>query len=46
MSDECTPLLASQIDKDAYHPKPYAVKIVRDDDKEKLLAHQKEFEIL
>jgi hypothetical protein len=39
ISSECTPLLANQIDKDAYYPKPYAFKIVRDDDKEKLMAH-------
>jgi serine/threonine protein kinase len=25
---------------------PYAVKIVRDDDKEKIIAHEREFEIL
>lgn len=34
------------MDKEAYLPKQYAVKIVRDDDKEKLMAHEKEFEIL
>jgi hypothetical protein len=32
--------------EDSYYPKPYAVKIVRDDDQEKIIAHKKEFEIL
>lgn len=43
-----TPLLARQLKKDIdYDPQlVYAVKIVRDDDKEKIIAHQKEFEIL
>ena len=31
---------------DPYLPKPFAVKIVRDDDSEKILAHEREFEIL
>jgi hypothetical protein len=29
-----------------YDPTPFAVKIVRDDDKEKIIAHLREFEIL
>ena len=41
--DDCTPLLASKMDKDAYKPEKYAVKIVRDDDKEKIMAHEREF---
>jgi len=43
---ECTPLLASQLNSEEYLPTPYAVKIVRDDDSEKIVAHVKEFEIL
>jgi serine/threonine protein kinase len=31
---------------DEYEPHPFAVKIVRDDDKEKIIAHLREFEIL
>lgn len=34
------------MDKNSYLPKKYAVKIVRDDDKEKIMAHEREFEIL
>jgi len=45
--NECsTPLLADKLAASEYFPQPYAVKIVRDDDREKILAHQKEFEIL
>lgn len=42
-ADDCTPLLAADICAQDYKPKKYAVKIVRDDDKEKLMAHEKEF---
>jgi hypothetical protein len=45
-TEECTPLLSHQIDKDAFKPIPYAVKKVSDEDEEKLIAHEKEFEIL
>jgi serine/threonine protein kinase len=45
-NDDCTPLLAKDISKDDYKPEKYAVKIVRDDDCEKLRAHEVEFEIL
>lgn len=46
-TSECgTPLIASKISKDEYLPEPYAVKIVRSDDEEKIIAHRKEFEIL
>ena len=38
--------MARDLSPDAYHPEKYAVKIVRDDDNEKLIAHQREFEIL
>lgn len=31
---------------DDYYPTPYAVKVVRSDDEEKIQAHKKEFEIL
>lgn len=34
------------MDKSEYLPQTFAVKIVRDDDMEKIIAHQKEFEIL
>lgn len=43
---ECTPLLAKSLEKEAYSDIKYAVKIVKDDDNEKLLAHKAEFEIL
>lgn len=45
-AEECTPLLVDKLQLNAYHPTPYAVKKVRDDDEEKLIAHEKEFEIL
>lgn len=45
-TDASTPLLANQMETDEYIFHPYAVKIVRDDDKEKIIAHLKEFEIL
>ncbi len=46
-TSECgTPLLVNKIDKSEYFPEPYAVKIVRSDDEEKIMAHVKEFEIL
>jgi len=46
-SEECTPLLARQLKEDQYlSDEIFAVKIVRDDDQEKILAHKKEFEIL
>jgi hypothetical protein len=46
-ADECTPLLARQIDLNDYLPdQVFAVKIVRDDDLEKIIAHKKEFDIL
>lgn len=44
--NDCTPLMAKDISPDAYRPEKYAVKIVRDDDNEKLIAHEREFEIL
>jgi len=44
---ECTPLLARQLPNDEYNKdEPFAVKIVRDDDKEKIIAHEREFDIL
>ena len=43
---ESTPLLVDKLQLNAYHPTPYAVKKVRDDDMEKLIAHEREFEIL
>ncbi len=39
-------MLVDKLQLNAYHPKPYAVKKVRDDDMEKLIAHEREFEIL
>jgi serine/threonine protein kinase len=46
-ANECTPLLAKQLNNDDYvTDEPYAVKIVRDDDIEKIIAHEREFEIL
>lgn len=41
-----TPMLAHLIDQSEYEPHPYAVKIVRDNDEEKIIAHLREFEIL
>ena len=39
-SDECsTPLCAEKLKLSEYDPQPYAVKIVRDNDKEKIMAH-------
>lgn len=45
---EMTPLLAKDLSGDIDYDQQlcYAVKIVRDDDKEKIIAHQREFEIL
>lgn len=46
-ANECTPLPAALLQKGDYHAeKRYAVKIVRDDDKEKIIAHKTEFGIL
>lgn len=39
-------MLAKSLEKEAYSDIKYAVKIVKDDDNEKLLAHKAEFEIL
>ncbi len=44
--NDSTPLLASKLDKDSYKPTTFAVKIVRNDDKETLIAHEEEFKIL
>lgn len=39
--------MARQLSNDDYSKdEPFAVKIVRDDDREKIIAHEKEFEIL
>lgn len=46
MSECSTPLVASKMDPTDLYEQPYAVKIVRDDDQEKIIAHQREFEIL
>jgi len=46
-SGETTPLPASKLKAgEEFEPTPYAVKIVRDDDEEKIIAHRREFEIL
>jgi serine/threonine protein kinase len=45
-TDETTPLLARQMNSTEFDPTPFAVKIVRDDDKEKIIAHLREFDIL
>lgn len=45
-SDATTPLLVDKMQKNEYHPQPYAVKIVRSDDREKIIAHKREFDIL
>lgn len=45
-SDATTPLLVDKMRKDEYLPQPYAVKIVRSDDLEKIKAHKREFDIL
>lgn len=45
-SDGCTPLPARDIPTSDYLPTPFAVKIVRDDDSEKIDAHEREFSIL
>ena len=39
-------MVVDKLQLNAYHPTPYAVKKVRDDDMEKLIAHEREFEIL
>jgi serine/threonine protein kinase len=44
--NDCTPLMAKDMSPETYKPTKYAVKIVRDDDNEKLKAHEREFEIL
>ena len=44
--NDCTPLCARDISPQAYKPTKYAVKIVRDDDNEKLSAHEREYTIL
>lgn len=45
--EEMTPLPAFKLKPgEEYDLTPYAVKIVRDDDEEKIIAHKREFEIL
>lgn len=46
-SGETTPLPVDKLKVgEEFEPTPFAVKIVRDDDEEKIIAHKKEFEIL
>jgi len=41
-----TPFKVDKMQDNEYHKQPYAVKMVRSDDYEKIEAHKKEFEIL